>query len=272
MNTITKTFQDDTELHLIADETHEFLLTTKEVALGYAVSTETIRQHKKRNADELIEGKHFLTVTKSHALKYGITLHSKANGLTLWTKRGLVRLGFFIKSARAKKFRDWCEDMVLKQPQPSTQHSHVLPLDGNHRIFYDRYGLLNPTKEFYIEHEKTRAKAYGCKSFGFLISSTELARLLGVSATTIRVLKNYHASKLKMGQHYIKFSTSQNLWWTREGAGWMALHSGDGSFGVYLLGGGLDKEIEMNILTLQHNSLQMIERSKELDPAAQEEV
>jgi len=97
-----------------------------------------------------------------------------------------------------------------------------------------------------------------------------LARLLGVSPTTVRVLKNYHANILRMGKHYIKFSSSTNLWWTREGAGWMALHSGDGSFGAYLLSGGLDKEIDSDILKMQYNSLQMIERSKELDPTYEE--
>ena len=262
-NTITKTFQDDTELHLIADHTHEFLLTSKEVALGYGVNSATIRRHKQNQSDELIKGKHWVVQNMN-------TLGGQQKQ-TLWTKRGLVRLGFFIKSARAKKFRDWCEDLILKEPVAQNT-KHIVPLDGNHRIFYDRYGLLNPTKEFYIEHEKTRAKAYGCESFGFLISSTELARLLGVSPTTIRVLKNYHSNILRMGKHYIKFSTSANLWWTREGAGWMALHSGDGSFGAYLLSGGLDKEIDSDILKLQYNSLQMIERSKELDPTTQEEA
>jgi len=31
----------------------------------------------------------------------------------LWTKRGIVRLGFFVKSERAKMFRDWAEDLVI---------------------------------------------------------------------------------------------------------------------------------------------------------------
>ncbi len=32
---------------------------------------------------------------------------------TLWTKRGIIRLGFFIKSNRAKQFRDWAEDLII---------------------------------------------------------------------------------------------------------------------------------------------------------------
>ena len=31
----------------------------------------------------------------------------------MWTKRGIVRLGFFVKSERAKMFRDWAEDLVI---------------------------------------------------------------------------------------------------------------------------------------------------------------
>lgn len=66
------------------------------------------------HCDELIEGKHFVTsVTKSNAgCKSGGYLQ---NTPTLWTKRGIVRLGFFIKSERAKMFRDWAEDLVVNK-------------------------------------------------------------------------------------------------------------------------------------------------------------
>lgn len=97
---------------------HEFLMTTAEIAKGYGISGGTIRKHKMEHADELIEGKHFIvlingentSVTKSNA-------DCKPEGYqfkqTLWTKRGIVRLGFFIKSERAKLFRDWAEDLVI---------------------------------------------------------------------------------------------------------------------------------------------------------------
>lgn len=45
---------------VLPNEAHEFLMTTKEVALGYGVSMETIRSHKGLHSDELVEGKHFL--------------------------------------------------------------------------------------------------------------------------------------------------------------------------------------------------------------------
>jgi hypothetical protein len=86
---------------------HEYLLETKLVAKGYGVPSNVIRNHKDRNREELVEGKHFLTATNCGA----------GNGnlkQILWTKRGIIRLGFFIKSERAKKFRDAAEDLIIR--------------------------------------------------------------------------------------------------------------------------------------------------------------
>ena len=94
------------EVILTPDPTHEFTATTEQVALGYGVSVSTIRDHKANRPEELVEGKHFLTV--------GITDAGNGNlTRTLWTKRGIVRLGFFIRSKRARLFRDMAEDLVL---------------------------------------------------------------------------------------------------------------------------------------------------------------
>lgn len=88
---------------------HEFLMLTSEVAQGYGVSESTLRRHRMEHEDELIEGKHFITrVQNMNAERKSATYKQ-----TLWTKRGIVRLGFFIKSERAKLFRDWAEDLVI---------------------------------------------------------------------------------------------------------------------------------------------------------------
>lgn len=95
---------------------HEFLMTTNEVAKGYGISGGTIRKHKMEHADELIEGKHFITCVQnldSRATKSNAGTESATYKQILWTKRGIVRLGFFIKSERAKLFRDWAEDLVI---------------------------------------------------------------------------------------------------------------------------------------------------------------
>lgn len=95
---------------------HEFLMTTDEVAKGYGVAGNTIRTHKLAHQEELIEGKHFITVENTKMNGVGKTDSDRESATykkTLWTKRGIVRLGFFIKSERAKLFRDWAEDLVI---------------------------------------------------------------------------------------------------------------------------------------------------------------
>ncbi|GGK91590.1 hypothetical protein [Deinococcus radiotolerans] len=96
------------EVVLTPDPTHEFTATTEQVALGYGVSPSTIREQKRSNGEEFVEGKHFLSVRNPDARP-----GQGAQQVTLWTKRGIVRLGFFIRSARARLFRDMAEDLVI---------------------------------------------------------------------------------------------------------------------------------------------------------------
>lgn len=91
---------------LTPDAEHEFTAGTIEVAIGYGVTPDAIRMQKHRHADELIEGKHWV-VTDRYAA-------GGTQQVTLWTKRGIVRLGFFIRSERARLFRDMAEDLVIK--------------------------------------------------------------------------------------------------------------------------------------------------------------
>lgn len=95
---------EDIELIVHEDAAHEWLLDTELVAKGYGVTDSNIRKHKMKKSDELIEGKHFITVTNGNG----------GEPKTLWTKRGVVRLGFGIRSDRAAKFRDWAEDLIIK--------------------------------------------------------------------------------------------------------------------------------------------------------------
>lgn len=91
---------------------HEFLMTADEVSNGYGISKSTLRRHRMEHADELMEGKHYFTrVQKMNAGSESTNCPPVKR--ILWTKRGIVRLGFFIKSERAKLFRDWAEDLVI---------------------------------------------------------------------------------------------------------------------------------------------------------------
>lgn len=90
---------------------HDYTLGTPEVAAGYGVSEDAIRRHKKDHDDELFEGKHFISVRNPHSNPRAGIPHIS----TAWTKRGIIRLGFFIKSERAKRFRDLAEDLILRE-------------------------------------------------------------------------------------------------------------------------------------------------------------
>ncbi len=105
---------EDLNLEVIPSKSHEWLLETGLVAEGYGITPSALRMHKQRNADDLIEGKHFLRVTNSDAQNYGIILPPKVREATFWTKKGVVRLGFFIRSEKARQFRDWSEDVIVQ--------------------------------------------------------------------------------------------------------------------------------------------------------------
>ncbi len=126
------TVTDGVTVQIIPNREYEFLMTTREVAAGYGVGKTTVNLTAHRHADELIEGKHFFTgVTLPHSRPEGTITNccrasTGSSKGTLWTKRGIVRLGFFIRSERARQFRDWAEDLVLAvvdkpaaQPVPS---------------------------------------------------------------------------------------------------------------------------------------------------------
>lgn len=108
-------------VNILPNEQYEFLMTTKEVAHGYGVSPYSIRSTSSRNSIELIEGKHFLKgVAKCN------TLNGQPNQV-FWTKRGIVRLGFFIKSERARLFRDWAEELIINIAEQPTLFSQHVP-------------------------------------------------------------------------------------------------------------------------------------------------
>lgn len=118
---------------------HEFLMTTKEVAKGYGISEYTLRRHKMEHPLELHERKHFFTAVQILNGDKSIPHNS-----TLWTKRGIIRLGFFIKSKQAIMFRDWAEDLIISTLQNAENFLQPIPLiqekkPRNHnRITQDR--------------------------------------------------------------------------------------------------------------------------------------
>lgn len=102
---------DGLTVAVIPDLNHEFLMPTKEVAKGYGVKPGTVRSHLNNNPNDFNQGKHFLKgVENIDTLRKNVQPHQ-----IYFTKRGIVRLGFFIKSERARMFRDWAEDLIIHQ-------------------------------------------------------------------------------------------------------------------------------------------------------------
>ncbi len=77
--------------------------TAEYVAKHYGVSESTLREHKRKHADEILEKIHFVTSQN----KFG-TVEVK------WTLRGIIKLGMFIRSKEAKNFRSWAEAELEK--------------------------------------------------------------------------------------------------------------------------------------------------------------
>lgn len=127
---------------------HGWLLTTKEVAVGFGVTENAVRQQKIRHPEEIHQGKHYLKglrprVTECNARQIEIKFpnrhwvagkkNEKTKRLTdstipkgpgnlqvtelLWTQKGVTRLGMFIKSSKAMVFRDWIESLVIEENQ-----------------------------------------------------------------------------------------------------------------------------------------------------------
>ena len=121
---------------ILPDSNHEFLMTTQEVAHGYGTSDYVVRMARIRHEAELIEGKHYVK---------GVTLcytHQNAQPhQVFWTKRGIVRLGFFIKSKISKQFRDWAEELVVQKIEQSliiNEPIKELPRRNHNRLTQDR--------------------------------------------------------------------------------------------------------------------------------------
>lgn len=112
-------------VNVLPYEQYEYLMTTREVAHGYGTSLYVIRKTFLRHEPELIEGRHYIKGVDilSYPLKKGVTnTHTLPNAQphqVFWTKAGIVRLGFFIRSERAKLFRDWAENLILSGGQPA---------------------------------------------------------------------------------------------------------------------------------------------------------
>lgn len=121
---------DGDEIAYQHSEEHGFLMNTAQVARGYGVQPEVIRQHKRRHADELIHGNHWITVGNPTGVTKSNAGQRRGNEtVTMWTRLGAYTLGFFIKSERAKKFRRIvAEDLVRRESAPTSTDTSAVAM------------------------------------------------------------------------------------------------------------------------------------------------
>lgn len=117
MSTAVAVHFEGLTLHPVPNDTHDWLMFTAEVAAAFGVDPAQIRQAKTRMsaAGELVEGKHWVG---------GVDEVYPPSG-TRWTKRGVIRLGFNLRSPRAKLFRDYAEDLVLRAADQASVHREL---------------------------------------------------------------------------------------------------------------------------------------------------
>lgn len=202
---------------ILPDSAHCFLMPTKQVAFGYGVTDQTIRMMKNNHPDEFIEGKHYLR--RVRFIDAGIN-----NTLTDWTKRGIIRLGFFIKSDRARLFRDWAEDLVINQMEnirkkqlptnAETRKEFQALIDlinsasvlcGSHNRLAVRLGISASifshvvTRPWLVSENMLRAIETGCKNIitrGNKVDSEALEALINIDDKDSRIVLY---KKLKKG-------------------------------------------------------------------------
>ncbi len=185
----------------------------------------------------------------------------RGGSILMINESGLYALILRSNKPQAKPFRKWVTSEVL--PSIRKTGTYIRLNDMDQEAFYRTYETLNPNSEFIIEFQGVRVSAFVDVNHGFLITTGELARIMGVSSSTLRVLKKYHRDKLKGGIHCVELG--QREYWTRKGAGWIGLHNRDGSFGRYLLDGGLDRQLETRAELLRSDGEALLRRFEAME-------
>lgn len=191
---------EEIELTVQEDQKHEWLLETDLVAKGYGISASGIRKHKMSKNQELIEGKHWV-VTNSNTL-------GGVQESIFWTKKGVIRLGFFIKSPQAKRFRDWAEDLIVQKLDQSIDPMSFLrnQLQFLHGMVDQMEATKTEVRVLRQEVEEVKAKQvssptdyYAVAGFAALKKvpiSTPLASKIGIRAKKLCALHGYEISSV----------------------------------------------------------------------------
>lgn len=140
---ITVEISNEVVVEVQSNEKHEWVLSGRDVAEGYGLSASGLRNTKSRYSDEFEEGKHFVVVPNRDAENLKTTM---------WTKKGVIRLGFLIKTPLAKQFRDWAEHFIIKKSEEPK--APVIPQNFSEAL------KLAYEQSLMIEHMKPKVELY----------------------------------------------------------------------------------------------------------------
>lgn len=129
-NLLPMTVTDGVTVNVLTNPQHEYLMNTSEVALGYGTSKYVILKAYQNHPSEMIEGKHYVKGVDIFSTPHKKRVKNLPQAYRqpkaiLFTKRGIIRLGFFIKSKQAKLFRDWAEDLIINLHEQRTLFSEL---------------------------------------------------------------------------------------------------------------------------------------------------
>lgn len=128
---ITVQINPSISAQLIPNQEHEFFMSTKQMSEAYGVSEKNIHEHKSKR--EFVENIHFVTTSKN-----GSGSTANLGKKILWTKRGIIRMGFFIKSKQAEQVRQWAEDALFEklENKPQQLALALTPVDNRSNLAY----------------------------------------------------------------------------------------------------------------------------------------
>ena len=92
------------ELHPVADTEHNWLLSLNETCEAFGIDKKAIEALQHSHIDTLTEGRHFLYTTITSG---GVT----TSKIMFWTKKGIIRLAYYLKTDSALTFLDFAEDL-----------------------------------------------------------------------------------------------------------------------------------------------------------------
>ncbi|WP_298946313.1 hypothetical protein [uncultured Campylobacter sp.] len=152
------------------------LFTTEQVAKNYGISQNTIRDHLKNHFDELIENIHFVT----HK-------NDRNRPLVKWTLKGIVVLGFFIRSPQAKNFRIWASEQLERELLKQAQEFN--DTRARNLTLADKVISLEAAAKLEAQNHKNAVNGY----------RSQISRRNNQIATLKRELAKFEDKKQRMG-------------------------------------------------------------------------